>query len=191
MPLPLDGPALPGGLGTLRAGHLAEQRCPGVTTEPLAWDVGAAALGHKQKEALRLGYGVLTKGLTQGPQPSRDHLASQAPGNGRGAGFGGQARPGGGRVVMEGVGPAQGPPTAPSAQMPHGSPPLRPPAGSQNLLQVQIPGEVECASLRLVEVPRDVAVAGKRVTGVRPPVVLHSVSQTSTSVPKTLVTAEG
>ena len=64
------------------------------------------------------------------------------------------------------------------------------PAGSQNLLQVQVPGEVECASLRLMEVPRDVAVAGKRVTGVRPPVVLHSVSQTSTSVPKTLMTAE-
>lgn len=70
---------------------------------------------------------------------------------------------------------------------PHPSGPRPHLAGSQNLLQVQVPGEVKCASLRLVEVPRDVAVAGKRVTGVRPPVVLHSVSQTSISVPKTLM----
>ena len=123
-----------------------------------------AALGHEQKEVPHLGHKVLTEGLTRVTQPSGDHPASRARGDGRGAGLGvGQARPGGGGIMMEGVGPAQAPPAAPSApwvpatQTP---PPRR--AGSQSLLQVQVPGEVECASLRLVEVPRDVAVAGKR-----------------------------
>ena len=89
------------------------------------------------------------------------------------------------------MGPGTGSPCGPLCPGcpvgPHPSGPQPHLAGSQNLLQVQVPGEVECASLRLMEVPRDVAVAGKRVTGVRPPVVLHSVSQTSISVPKTLM----
>ena len=121
-----------------------------------------------------------------GPPCRAGHL-----GRGLGLGSGGQARPRGGGVTTEGMGPGTGSPCGPLCPGcpvgPHPSGPRPCPAGSQNLLQVQVPGEVECASLRLMEVPRDVAVAGKRVTGVRPPVVLHSVSQASISVPKTLM----
>ena len=164
-PLPSPAWPSPGGLGT-RPPQSRDALPPHrVTAEPATWDVGPATLGRGHRAGLG--------GVGGGAGPAQGW---QGHDEGHGAGTG-------------------SPPAAPSAWTPHGSPPLRPPrprpAGSQNLLQVQVLGEVECASLRLVEVPRDVAVAGKRVTGVRPPVVLHSVSQSSTSVPKTLVTAEG
>ena len=117
-PPPLASPALLGGLGTLRSGHAPcrAETPPRVTAKPPAWDIGVAALGHEQKEVPHLGHKVLTEGLTRVTQPSGDHPASRARGDGRGAGLGvGQACPRGGGIMMEGVGPAQAPPAAPSA----------------------------------------------------------------------------
>ena len=157
----LTGPALPGGLGTLRAGR-----------PPQSSD----ALPHPPP-----------RGPSLGCQRSRSGEGPQDCAWGTGPAWGWRGRDG---ERGASTGSPRGPLCPDGLWVPAPQTPSPTPAGSQNLLQVQVPGEVECASLRLMEVPRDVAVAGKRVTGVRPPVVLHSVSQTSTSVPKTLMTAE-
>ena len=152
------GPPWGAGDSEVRTTPRRAETPPGVTAKPPAWDVGAAALGHEQKEVPRPG----AQSPDRGPDPR--HPAQQGPpcelGTwGRLQGWtrgGGAGPPRGWRGHDGGHGAGTGSPRGPLC-------PVGPrPAGSQSLLQVQVPGEVECASLRLVEVPRDVAVAGKR-----------------------------